>query len=277
MTQLHKARGVPVEAGMNDPLRVARLSITPIRSFALQHPDSVELTEHGVLEDRRFALLTPDGRIFDALKFGPLMQIRVDLALDPERLALHFPSGETVDGDVRLGTPFMADVYGRTFAARPVIGPWDEALSGYCGQTVRLVRSERRRQERDRHPVSIVTTASVDELSRKANHGVGLDARRFRMLIEVGAAAPREEDGWVGHEVRIGNATVRVTVPDPRCAITTLDPATGRRDFATLHAIKRDRGLRDGRHIDFGVYADVTVPGTIRLGDTVTPMFDSGA
>jgi uncharacterized protein YcbX len=93
------------------------------------------------------------------------------------------------------------------------------------------------------------------------------------MLIQVaGATRPHEEDEWLGRDVRIGEAVVRVTRPDPRCVITTQDPDTGARDFPTLHVIRSYRGLRDGRKLDFGVYADVVTPGAVSVGDAITPM-----
>jgi uncharacterized protein YcbX len=73
----------------------------------------------------------------------------------------------------------------------------------------------------------------------------------------------------VGSEVRIGETVVRVTVPVARCVITTQDPTTGHPDFPTLKAITAYRGLRDGRKVDFGVYADVVKPGRVAVGDEV--------
>jgi hypothetical protein len=35
--------------------------------------------------------------------------------------------------------------------------------------------------------------------------------------------------------------------------------------------IRQYRGLRDGRKLDFGVYADVVRPGRISVGDAVAP------
>ena len=97
-----------------------------------------------------------------------------------------------------------------------------------------------------------------------------MDDRRFRMLVTLENAEPWEEDGWVGHDVAIGEAVVSVELPTPRCATTTRDPATGERDWDALRAIKDLRGLaRDGT-IVFGVSATVVRPGTIRIGDAVT-------
>lgn len=252
-------------------LTVSKLSTTPVRGLALQHPGRIELEEHGVVDDRRYTLLA-DGRIFDGTKFGPLVRVSARLEHDPERLTLTFPSGEVVTGEVALGEPIHSVIYDRRFTARGVIGPWADALSAHAGRPLQLIRSERLPGERDRNPVSIVSEASVEELARQGNEGRPLDARRFRMLIQVAAARPHQEDEWIGSEVRIGHAVVRVTRPDSRCVITTQDPDTGRRDFPTLHAIKAYRGMREGRRIDFGVYADVVTPGSVAVGDEVAPI-----
>jgi uncharacterized protein len=255
-------------------LTVSRLSITPVRSFALQHPDSIDLGTNGVTDDRRYSLHTDDGRIFDATKLGALVQLRATLERNngTERLMVDLPSGERVDEVVALGEPEQLDIYDRLFTARQVVGPWADAISAWAGRPLRLFRSERLPDEADRFAVSIVSDASVEELARQGNDGDPVDARRFRMLIEVaGAARPHEEDAWLGREVVIGEAVVRVTRPDARCVITTQDPDTGERDFPTLHVIRQYRGLRDGRKLDFGVYADVVRPGRISVGDAVAP------
>ena len=41
---------------------MARISVTPVKGFALLHPDGVKLTERGVIEDRRFAIVDADGQ-----------------------------------------------------------------------------------------------------------------------------------------------------------------------------------------------------------------------
>ena len=60
----------------------------------------------------------------------------------------------------------------------------------------------------------------------------------------------------------------------PCCLITTQDPDSGVRDLDTLRTIISYRGLREGKHADFGVLGEVTQPGTIQLGDEVTPLGD---
>jgi len=89
------------------------------------------------------------------------------------------------------------------------------------------------------------------------------------MLLEVAGCAPHEEDSWVGRRVRVGDALVEILGPVPRCATTTRDPSTGIRDFDALRAIAAYRGRREGKKIDFGVYARALEPGTVRVGDSV--------
>ena len=92
------------------------------------------------------------------------------------------------------------------------------------------------------------------------------------MLIELEDAGEHEEDTWIGRDVAIGSAVLHVTRPDARCAITTQDPDAGVRDLDTLRGIIAYRGLREGKHADLGVLADVAVPGRVTIGDEARPL-----
>ncbi len=89
------------------------------------------------------------------------------------------------------------------------------------------------------------------------------------MLINLEGAAAHEEDTWIDRRIGLGDAILRVTKQDARCAMTTHDPDTGEPDLDTLRTIISYRGLRDGKHADLGVLADVVQPGRIRVGDEV--------
>lgn len=89
------------------------------------------------------------------------------------------------------------------------------------------------------------------------------------MLLEVTGCEPHEEDSWTGRQARLGEALVEFGGPVARCATTTRDPSTGIRDFDALRAIAGYRGLRDGKKIDFGVYAKALERGPVRVGDAL--------
>jgi uncharacterized protein YcbX len=246
---------------------VAALSVTPVKSLALLHPAEVELTGVGVRGNRRFYLVDADGRLVGGVRHGPL--VRIVPELEGDRLTLRFPDGSVVTGDVQLGDPTTTDFYGRPVAGRMVGGPWSDALSDYAGSRLALVRAVDD-DAWDVEPATIVSLASCERLA--AELGADVDPRRFRMLLTVDGCAAHEEDAWAGSRVRVGEAVLRVGGPVPRCAVTTQDPATGVRSLDTLGAIKGYRGLRDGRQIDFGVYAAIEQPGRVRLGDSVEPL-----
>ena len=56
--------------------RVARISIAPVKSLGLVHPDEIELGPRGVTGDRRFWIVDDDGRLFNNKRFGPMVLIR---------------------------------------------------------------------------------------------------------------------------------------------------------------------------------------------------------
>jgi uncharacterized protein YcbX len=249
---------------------LVRISTTPVKSLLLHHPDEIELEPFGVARDRRFYLIREDGRLLAGLHHGPLALVRADWDPGPDRLTLTFPEGEVVEDDVRLGEPVLTDFWGHRVEGRLVVGPWSEALSEFAGRPVRLVKTDVRAGGVDAEPLTLVSSESVAELARRAGLDA-VDARRFRMLLEIEGCAPHEEDTWSGRHLRIGDAVVEIGGPVPRCATTTRDPDTGMRDLDTLRASAAYRGKRDGKKIDFGVYAQVVRPGRVRVGDPVEP------
>jgi AcrR family transcriptional regulator len=97
-----------------------------------------------------------------------------------------------------------------------------------------------------------------------------VDARRFRMTFGIDGLAAHEEDSWIGREVRVGDALLRVEGNVGRCAATTRQPETGVVDFKTLHHLRAYRGeVPTTEPLPFGVHARVLEPGRVRLGDPV--------
>jgi uncharacterized protein YcbX len=248
--------------------RIARFSIAPVRSLGLEHPDEIDLTEVGVVEDRRFYLIDETNRLVDRLVVGELVQISTHTDPGATTLRMAFPDGTVIDDEVALGDPSETPIHGRTGVGHLVEGDWPAALSDFCGRAIRLVRCDRPGGTRTGNPTSLVTDGSLTELAHHAGVAT-VDARRFRMLIELEGAAAHEEDTWIGRRVALGDAIVAVTEQDARCAITTQDPDTGVRDLDTLRTLIAYRGLRDGKYADFGVLADVVRPGRVRVGDEV--------
>jgi uncharacterized protein YcbX len=244
---------------------VARINVTPVKGLGLLHPDEVELTARGVESNRRYYLIS-GWRLFNGKDHGSLVRIAPEA--ENGTLTLRFPDGHEVSGEVELGESVSTNFWGRQVTGRLVLGPWSDVLSDYAATSLQLVRTDEPGAGCDVHVGTMLGRASCERLAQELDAEV--DARRFRMLLELDGAAAHEEDTWDG--VRIGEAIVRVAGPVPRCAVTTQDPDSGVRTLDTLAGIKSYRGLRDGKKLDFGVYFDVVEPGRVRVGDTVEPL-----
>jgi uncharacterized protein YcbX len=250
---------------------VARLNVTPVKSTRLQHPDRVELTADGLAENRAFYLVDPMSALFTGADVGELQQILSGWDASTQTLTLTFPDGTIVReaGDA-LGDAVVTDFYGRPVPGRVVEGPFSDALRRFTGRNLRLIRCDRPGDAYDIEPLTVVSLASVAALAAGARHDGELDARRFRMNLELDGCAPYEEDTWAGRAARIGTAVIRFGEPVPRCVVTTLDPLTGQKDFATLTELARQRGrIPGGKGLPMGVYASVVEPGSIAVGDAL--------
>ena len=156
-------------AGSPDATRaVSRLSITPLKGCALQHPAEVYLGHGGVAEDRRFYLVDERGRRFTGLRDGRLVCISAHYDSRDDVLSMTFPDGRRVAGAVELGDHVTTDFFGRTVGSRVVTGRWSDALSGYAGRPLRLVKTNEPGDASDTHTITLLSLASVEELKRRS-------------------------------------------------------------------------------------------------------------
>ena len=251
--------------------RVVRISIAPVKSLGLVHPDGVDLLSDGVRGDRRFWLVDADGRLFNNKRNGPMMTIRPVWDEATRHLSLSFPDGSRVAGTVELGEPVAAELYGRPHPSRRVIGPWEEAISASVGRPLTLLWSDNHATDRalDGGTVSVVSRGSLGRLREEAGADAPIDGRRFRMMFEIDGVAAHAEDEWIGSRVRLGAAEIVVNGDVGRCVVTSHDPDRGVADLDTLGTLALYR--REGRTepLPFGVYASVATPGRVQVGDNV--------
>ncbi len=119
----------------------------------------------------------------------------------------------------------------------------------------------------DEASVSVIASATVNELARIA--GQSPDVRRFRpnILIATMRSTPFEDDEWVGGVLWFGEtkepAGIGVTNHDERCSMVNFDPDSARPNPELLKAIVR---VRDNKA---GVYGAVVRRGPIAVGQPV--------
>ncbi len=253
--------------------RVAWISFAPVKGLRLRELDAAEVTPDGIPGDRAFFLVDADGTLVNAKRLGALVTVVADHDAAAGYLALHFPDGREVAGDVELGESLDVRFFGLSLQARPVVGPFSEALSEHAGASLRLVASppERPGVDRGRHgAVTLLSRASLERLRQQSGDAEQVDARRFRMTFVIDGVEAHAEDGW--RDVRVGEALLRVTGNVGRCVVTTRHAETGVVDFPTLHHLAAyRRTVETTEPLPFGVHARVLEPGRVRVGDVVEP------
>ena len=110
--------------------------------------------------------------------------------------------------------------------------------------------------------VSIMNIASHDAVQDALTSPI--ETERWRGNIWLRGLEPWAEHDWLGQDIKIGAATLRIRERIKRCTVTNTNPTTGIRDTATLDALNSTFG-----HQDFGVYAEVIEGGEIACKDQV--------
>ncbi len=222
--------------------------------------------EAGMPGDRVFALALPSTR-FDPDAPEWLAKTNFLMLMRHERLAeleTHVDDRDQSlvvrrDGDIvargRLGTE----------AGRAVIEAFfREFMGGKIEGTPHLVAAPGDHMFSDHmHRVlSVINLATIRDIERVV--GEPVDPLRFRANLYIDGAAPWSEFEWIGNSMEIGGARLSVTERIDRCAATTVNPDSGVRDINIPRILQRSFG-----HIDCGVFARVSLSGSIAVGDTV--------
>jgi len=250
--------------------QVTQLAVTPIKGTRLLTVDEVELGREGARGDRRFFIIDGRDRMVNGKTVGELSEVIASCRDDV--LRLEFPHGHVVEDEVHTREIVTARFYSRQRDGRIVDGPFGAALSEHVGRPLRLLEAVCGVDRGRAGGVSLISEASLARLAGVGGMGT-IDSRRFRMLVEVRGPVAHEEDQWLGREVRIGAATIRVNGHVGRCLITSRHAESGRIDVPTLDILGEYRRELDSTEpLPFGIYGEVREPAVIRVGDPVAPI-----
>lgn len=97
----------------------------------------------------------------------------------------------------------------------------------------------------------------------EAHMGRQLSIHRWRGNIWLDGAEPWSEFDWIGRELAIGDAVLRIRERTDRCMATAANPDTGQRDADILKA------LDHWGHQDFSVRGEVVRGGSVAVGDAI--------
>lgn len=116
----------------------------------------------------------------------------------------------------------------------------------------------------NRKVLSIINLASVKDLERVT--GAPVDPVRFRGNLLVEGLPAWQEFQWAGKEFSVGGVPVRWVKRIQRCAATSVNPDTARRDINVVQSLVRGYG-----HPDMGIYVEVLKDGMIARGAELVP------
>lgn len=255
----------------------------PVKSMQGESVPELAITGAGAASDRAWGVFDLQaGRVVsakDARLFPRLMQCRAGF-LDPPQAGraappvwIELPDGRCLHSDAPDADDVLSAFFGRPVAL--VRAPPGMQTYGQYTPRHRMAAPARPAAAagalRDAFPVSLLTTSTLDALQRQ-QPGSLFDARRFRMNVILRTApAGFVENDWLEQTLALGrNCRLRVTLPDPRCIMTTLPQDELPQDVAILKTIAAHNRLHVpglGLRACAGVYAEVLQPGVLRVGD----------
>jgi uncharacterized protein YcbX len=264
-------------------LRVVALHRYPVKSMGGQALDSARVEARGLAHDRRWLMVTPQGRFLTRRELPVMALLNADPA--DGGIVLSHRNGDAITvAEPDHAHPRPVQVWGDPVMAHDAGDAAAQWLSDRVGRAVRLVHMPDTAHRpvdpdfgavgdhvsfADGYPLLITLVESLDALN--AHLPQPMPIARFRPNLVIAGAPAFAEDGW--HRLHIGDVTLRVAKPCTRCVVTTQDPDSGAvtdplEPLRTLKAMGRVSA--DARAIPvFGTNAIPDGPGTISVGDPV--------
>ncbi len=248
---------------MTDSLVVRAAGLSPVKGTRHLPATALRLDADGAAGDRRWCFVDPvSARVLRTVQHPSLIGVVAQQVGDELRIEL--PDGTGVAAQPEpSGESLACDYWGRTVELALTDGPHSDLVSDFLGHSVQLAAAPRGAVVFGA-PVTLLGTASLADVAARTGRPSLVDeAARFRATLVVETTEPYEEDTWLGREVAVGSAVLRIGIPVPRCAVIDHHPESGARDVRLLKALVEHRPVNAAREPMFGVYADCVQPGVV--------------
>lgn len=259
---------------------LSQLAIYPIKSVKGISLKSSQVTKSGLLGDRRYMVVTPDGDFITGREHPTLTLIEAT-QLEGNSWRLSHPNMNTeltlnqVDFSNDYKDIVIWEEHLQGQVAKPEVNSW---FSSILDKTVELVffgdKSKRFTSRKpdtpvafaDGYPFLLTTQASLDELNESCPEDIKMAQFRPNLVIEGNKAF--EEDNW--KRIKIGEVEFENVKPCERCIFITLNPETAERlkKGEPLKALGKFR-TQKGQGIHFGINLVALNSGVINLNDKV--------
>jgi MOSC domain-containing protein len=245
----------------------------PVKGLSAERLDRVNLAPGECLpQDRRFAIAL-GSTVFDPRRpewrpktqFIMLMRdeklAQLETSFDPETGFLTIVQ----DGAVLLRERITRPEGGRRIAAfyADFLGDPTKGMLHVVEAPGHAFADARRKPNAttDKY-ISLINRRSIAAL--EAAIGGPVEPLRFRANVYFAGPPPWDELAWIGRDIALGHARLRVVAPITRCAATEVNPATAQRDLDIVGALQRHFA-----HNLMGIYAEVATGGEIAVGDAL--------
>lgn len=248
-------------------MRVEYLYRYPVKGLTAEALEQTEVESGGAIPwDRAFALAQGDSG-FDPQNPGWLPKWNFLCLMKHASAAKLFSVFDPAARILRIAAPGgpVVEANPLTEDGRREIGAF---LTGYLGEEARgtptfhHIEGHMFSDQRTK-VISLGNLASLKDFESKV--GARRHRRRFRANVWFGGAPAWAEREWIGREIRIGGALLRVTKGTVRCPATEVNPETALRDADPVAELRTHYG-----HVELGVHAEVIAGGRFAIGDGVT-------
>ncbi|HUQ09505.1 MAG TPA: MOSC N-terminal beta barrel domain-containing protein [Steroidobacteraceae bacterium] len=239
--------------------RITDLNVYPVKSCRGMPVAAAEVTRTGLLDDRHWMLVRPNGRFVTQRELPRMALIGTCVGSDgltltaPGMPALSVPRGAA--GAARPVTVWKFD--GRGIDAGAEASAWatkyletELSLVAFDADTPRTCSPEWTQglhsvtEFADGYPILVISRASLADLNGRLDKPLPME--RFRPNIVIDGVGAYDEDRV--HELNVEGITLRLVKPCTRCSITTTDQHLGAVDgvepLRTLKAYRYDPELK---------------------------------
>ncbi len=248
-------------------MRVVGINRYPVKSLQGEQLSETTIDPTGLDGDRRWGIVEAEtGKVWSAKRHGALLEASASTTAEGPIITL--PDGTEIAPDDPTRDAQLSEWLGSAVALHSASDSGDriyEASLDLDPDVDVFDMPMTSGRFLDLSPVHVLTTASLRAGSAAHPQG-NWTADRFRPSILVDATEDDfVENDWVGKTVRVGEVELDVILPTVRCVMTTRaqPPRDIERDLDVFKTINRVNQQ------NLGVYANVTQPGTVRLGDPV--------
>jgi uncharacterized protein YcbX len=247
-------------------MRIEYLYRYPVKGLTAEALEVAEVEQGGCIPwDRAFALAQGDAA-FDPAQPQWLQKQNFMCLMKNARIAALFSFFEPRSGMLAIRAPDGSAVVENalTEEGRERIGSF---LAEYMGEDARGTPHFHHVPghsfcDQRRKVVSLINLASLRDFEAKV--GARRHRRRFRANVWFSGASAWSERDWIGRQIQVGGAVLRISRPITRCPATEVNPETAERD---ANPVAELRQLYD--HVELGVHADVVEGGRFAVGDAI--------